>query len=137
MSEARDGRVIYVVADGGKVRFLHDSAGKLHDVQDFDSEKHEGTPGKLPTGATPKDAAKDGFARVVADRLNALANSGEKIDGFVLAAPPSVLHEIRTHLGKPATAKLIKTFDKDFTNIPAHDLRKHFDIPVTGWVLPS
>ncbi|GBQ07622.1 host attachment protein [Acetobacter cerevisiae] len=137
MIESRDGRVIYVVADGRKVRFLHDGEGKMHDVQDFDSEKHEATPGKMPTGATPKDAAKDGFARVVADRLNALVNSGEKIDGFVLAAPAPVLHEIRQHLSKPAAAKLIKTFDKDFTNIPAHDLRKHFDIPATGWVLPS
>ncbi|MFT8516804.1 MAG: host attachment protein, partial [Acetobacter persici] len=121
MIESQDGRVIYVVADGGKVRFLHDGQGKMHDVQDFDSETHEATPGKLPSGATPKDAAKDGFARVVADRLNALVNSGKTIDGFVLAAPAPVLHEIREHLSNPAAAKLIKTFDKVLPNIPSHD----------------
>ncbi|ATJ89527.1 peptidase [Acetobacter senegalensis] len=137
MAESRDGRVIYVVADGGKVRFLHDAQGEFKDVQDFDAHDHEGTPGKVPSGSTPADNAKDAFARVVADRINALVNKGGQIDGFVLAAPAPVLHEIRTHLSKPAEAKLIKSFPKDLTNIPAHELRSHFDIPATGWQLPA
>ncbi|MFT9025762.1 host attachment protein [Acetobacter indonesiensis] len=137
MPNSMDGRVIYVVADGGKVRFLHDSQGQLKEVQDFDAHDHQGTPGKVPTASTPADNAKDAFARVVADQINAAINKGGKIDGIVLAAPATTLHEIREHLSKPATAKLIKTFTKDLTNIPTHDLRDHFDIPETGWQLPA
>ncbi|MFS8367196.1 host attachment protein [Acetobacter oryzifermentans] len=137
MTEARDGLVVYVVADGGKVRFLHDAEGEMRDVQDFDTRGHEGTPGKMPSGSTPADDAKDAFARVVADRMNSLIAHGGKVDGFVVAALAPIIHEIKTHLSKPATAKIIKTFTKDLTNVPAHELRKHFDIPETGWVLPQ
>lgn len=137
MLESRDGRVIYVVADGGKVRFLHDAQGEMCDVTDFDQHDHEGTPGKVPSGATPADQAKEAFARVVAERINAAVQSGGKVDGLVIAAPAPILHEIRENLSKPAQAKLIKTFTKDLTNIPAHDLRHHFDIPATGWQLPA
>lgn len=137
MLESRDGRVIYVVADGGKVRFLHDSQGEMRDVTDFDQHDHEGTPGKMPSGSTPADQAKDAFARVVAERINAAVQAGNKLDGIVLAAPAPVLHEIRESLSKPAQAKIIKTFVKDLINIPAHDMRRHFDIPATGWQLPA
>ncbi|GAN59410.1 MULTISPECIES: host attachment protein [Acetobacter] len=137
MSESRDGQIVYIVADGGKVRFLHDSQGQMHDVVDFDQHDHEGTPGKVPSGSTPADQAKEAFARVVADRINAAVQKNSKIEGLVLAASAPVLHEIRENLSKPAQAKLIKSFPKDLTNIPAHELRSHFDIPATGWQLPS
>ncbi|MBO1326017.1 host attachment protein [Acetobacter sp. TBRC 12305] len=141
MTEARDGLIVYVVADGGKARFVHDADGTMRDVQDFDTRsKGEGdaTPGKMPAGSTPSDLHKDAFARTVADRMNDLvAHDTAQVAGFVLAAPAPVLHEIRTHLSKPAAAKVITALPKDLTNVPAHDLRGHFDIPATGWVLPG
>ncbi|MFT9361324.1 host attachment protein [Acetobacter okinawensis] len=137
MTEERDGLVVYVVADGGKVRFLHDAQGEMRDVSDVKAEGHEDTPGKLPPETAPRTAAKEGFARNVADRINAMVAHGDKVAGFVIAAPAPVMHDIRAHLSKPAEAKVIKTLIKDLTNIPAHDLHGHFDIPATGWVLPG
>ncbi|GAB3588451.1 MULTISPECIES: baeRF12 domain-containing protein [Acetobacter] len=138
MTEARDGQVVYVVADGGKVRFLHDHQGSMHDVQVSDSHDHTGTPGQMPAGASPSDTRKDAFARSVAEHMNAqVAHDGANVAGFVLAAPAHILHEIREHLSAPAAARVIKVLSKDLINIPAHDIRDHFDIPATGWVLPG
>ena len=138
MTEARDGQVVYVVADGGKVRFLHDSQGAMHDVEVSDSHAHTATPGQMPAGATPADARKDAFARSVADRMNAqVAHDGANVAAFVVAAPAPVLHEIRQHLSAPAAARVIKVLSKDLINIPSHELRAHFDIPATGWVMPG
>lgn len=133
MTNSFDGEVLYVVADGGKARFLRHTDGKMVEVQAFDSASHEGTPGMTPSGSSLGEQKKDAFARVVADRMNAVTNTSKALDGFVLAAPGEVLHDIRGHLSKPAQDKLIKTFVKDLTNIPAHDLASHFDIPETGW----
>lgn len=138
MSEEHDGLVVYVVTDGGKARFLHDNGqGEMHDISDMNIHNDDDTPGKMPKGTTtPKEAAKDGFARYVADRMNGLVEYGAKVSGFVLAAPAEVLHEIKQHLRKTTEKKLIKTLTKDLTNIPNHDLPKHFDIPDTGWKIP-
>ena len=137
MTEERDGLIVYVAADGGKVRFLHDAQGEMRDVTDLKADGHEDSPGKRPPETDPRRAAKEGFARNVADRINAMVAHGANVAGFVIAAPAPIMHDIRAHLSKPAEAKVLKTLLKDLTNIPAHDLHKHFDIPATGWVLPG
>ena len=134
MTEDQDGLVVYVVADAAGVWFLHDTGTTLRVVHEFGSHGHEGTPGKLPAGATPADRDRDAFGRVVAEEMNGMVG---KAAGFVLAAPAPVLHSIRSHLDKAATAKLLVGLSKDLGGIAAHDLRTHFDIPATGWVLPG
>ena len=59
------------------------------------------------------------------DRMEAAVRTGS-IEEIVLAAPGHVLHDIREHLDKEATAKLGKSLSKDLTNIPEHELASHF-----------
>lgn len=133
MTNNFDGETVYVTADGAKARFFRHKEGKFEEVASIDEHHHEGTPGKTPSGSSPAEQKKDAFARVVADKINDLVAHNAGLDGIVLASPGEVLHDLRQHLTKPAQAKLLKTFVKDLTNIPAHDLPKHFDIPETGW----
>ncbi|MCH4024636.1 MAG: host attachment protein [Acetobacter sp.] len=130
---AQDGEVIYVVADGGHARLLRHEAHGLVAFETLEAGKLSLPPGVMPRGATPADRAKDGFARGVADRLNDLSSHHHPLQGFVLAAPATALHEIREHLSKVAAEKIIKTFTKDLVGIPDHELLEHFDVPATGW----
>ncbi|NHN83292.1 peptidase [Acetobacter musti] len=133
MPNSFDGETAYVVVDGGKAKFFKHKDGKFEEIASFDSAKHEGTPGMTPSGSSLGEQKKDAFARVVADRMNEITQRSSNLDGFVLAAPGEVLHDLREHLSKPAQQKLIKTLVKDLTNIPVSELPSHFDIPETGW----
>ncbi len=122
----------YVVADGGKARFLTLDDGAMRTVQHFDNSGHgstedpsAGTSQLKAPKADPKDQAKAHFAKQVADRLNEAVRT-HKADEIVLAAPAPILHEIREALDKAATGKLGKSLSKDLTNTPDHDLASHF-----------
>ncbi|NHO34380.1 baeRF12 domain-containing protein [Acetobacter fallax] len=133
MVNSFDGETAYVVVDGQKAKFFKHKEGRFEEIASINSAKHEGTPGMTPSGSSLGEQKKDAFARVVADRMNEITQKSSNLDGFVIAAPGEVLHDLREHLSKPAQQKLIKTLVKDLTNIPVHDLPSHFDIPETGW----
>lgn len=133
MPNSFDGKVIYLVADGGKARILRHEDGHLHEVSHLAAGEIAGSSGNGRGEFSVAEHHKEEFAKQVAKWLNDQFHAGAQPDGFVLAAPAKVLHVIREALSKPAQAKLIKSIDKDLINIPAAELASHFDIPETGW----
>ena len=123
----------YVVADGGKARILTRHEAAMTTISSFDSAGHGDTAEddvaaisqiKAPR-ADPRGQVKSLFARQVAEHLNA-AVTANKVDHIVLAAPGTVLHDIREALNTPATRALGECLSKDLTNIPDHELGTHF-----------
>lgn len=84
----------------------------------------------------PKEQIKKRFSRQIADEIETALNNNPALEGLVLAAAPHVLHDVREHLTKATSKKLIKSESKDLINIPDHDLLPHFDRPATGWQIP-
>jgi len=72
----------------------------------------------------PHRAVKADFARRVADYVeqNAAAN---KFDDLVMVAPPQMLGDLRSALGRHAAARLTGTAAKDLMKIPAAELKSH------------
>jgi protein required for attachment to host cells len=63
------------------------------------------------------------FARAMAERINAAAESGE-LKEIVIVAPPRTLGEIRKDLSAKAQGKVIGELDKDLTKHPLHEIEK-------------
>ena len=123
----------YVVADGGKARFLAMQGGGMKTVQHFDESGHGDTdwdpsagPSQLKAPRTdPHEQAKSAFAKLVAEKLNEAVRIGA-VDDFMLAAPAHVLHDIRQGLDRAAAGKLTKSMSKDLTNTPDIEMAAHF-----------
>lgn len=64
------------------------------------------------------------FARTVADTLEALARDRD-IPGFVIAAPPRTLAELRRVLDASVKGRIIAEIDKDFTGHPVENIERH------------
>ena len=76
--------------------------------------------------------AKDTFARLVAEQLNA-ASARDEFDELLLVAPPRALHELREALDPATKAKLVGTLERDLVKTPDHELSPH----VREWVSPE
>jgi protein required for attachment to host cells len=63
------------------------------------------------------------FARAMAERINAAAESGE-LKEIVIVAPPRTLGEIRKDLSVKAQGKVRGEIDKDLTKHPLHEIEK-------------
>lgn len=63
------------------------------------------------------------FARAMADRINAAAESGEMKE-IVIVAPPKTLGEIRKDLSTKAQSKVAGELDKDLTKHPLPEIEK-------------
>ncbi|CAJ0884778.1 hypothetical protein AMST5_03554 [freshwater sediment metagenome] len=63
------------------------------------------------------------FARAMADRINAAAESGAMKE-IVIVAPPRTLGEIRKDLSVKAQGKVAGELDKDFTKHPLPEIEK-------------
>jgi hypothetical protein len=113
----------YVVADGGKARFLTRAKdGAMTTLSSFDSSGHGDTGEddaatighiKAPK-SDPAAQIKALFARQVAAHLNTAAEAQH------------VLNEIEAALDKRAAGMLRARLSKDLTNISDHDLPAHF-----------
>jgi protein required for attachment to host cells len=64
------------------------------------------------------------FARTIADALEGLARN-KKIPGFIIAAPPRTLAELRQSLNGNVKQRIIAELDKDFTGHPVDEIEKH------------
>jgi protein required for attachment to host cells len=137
-------RVWYVIADGGRARFVErDERGVFRTVSSFVStELHakasdlgRDRPTRVMESATPgrsaveprrdlKEAAKQDFVKLVAEQIDAEHGRGQ-FDDLVLVAPPGVLTELRNSLSKPMTELVVDDLQKDLTNVPDHDLAGH------------
>jgi len=132
-----------VVADGTKALFLRNAGDeKFPNLVIFKKEtqdnppNHEQTsdrPGRLSDGpqghrsavseADWHALAADNFASDLAAMLYKRAHKG-KFDEIVLVAAPSVLGEVRKHLHKEVSARVIAEIDKDLTNHPVDKIEK-------------
>lgn len=74
----------------------------------------------------PHRAAKTAFARRVADYAEQGALNDE-FDDLVMVAPPQMLGDLRSALGRHAAARLIGTAAKDLMNLPATELRTYLE----------
>jgi protein required for attachment to host cells len=137
-------RLCYVIADGGRARLVErDDAGAFRTVSSFVSTElhkkaHElgrDRPARVQESAGPsrhaveprrdlREAAKEDFIRTVADELDALQSEG-KFDTLMLVAPPGVLTELKSALGKATSELVVDELQKDLTKVPDHDLPAH------------
>lgn len=72
----------------------------------------------------PHRTAKAAFARQVADFVEQNARES-KFDDLVMVAPPQLLGDLRSALGRHAAARLVGTAPKDLMKIPAAELKSH------------
>lgn len=63
------------------------------------------------------------FARTIADVLETMARDRD-IPGFVIAAPPRTLAELRRVLDASVRDRVIAEIDKDFTGHPVEDIER-------------
>jgi protein required for attachment to host cells len=137
-------KVWYAIADGGRARFVErDENGAFRTVVSFVStELHDRAsdlgrdrPGRVMESATPgrsaveprsdpKELAKEGFVKLVAEELAAEHERGA-FDQLMLVAPPGVLTELKDKLAKPIADLVVKDLQKDLTKVPDHDLTEH------------
>jgi protein required for attachment to host cells len=148
----RHRNLLIVIADGEHARFVRPDGDKaLHSDAAFDSiwahkrseelgsdhpgaSFHTGSPAhhSVAPRHDPHALAKQRFAELVGDQLNAAADRGE-FDELVIVAPPHVLADVRKELGSAAAGRIVGTLGKDLVNIPDHELWPH----VAQWVRPG
>ena len=142
----RKRRTWYVIADGGRARFVErDEQGAYRTVSSFvstelkASSRDLGTerPGRVHESATtarhaiepktdPKEAAKEDFIRYVAEQVQ---SAQENYDDLVLVAPPRVLGQLRETLAKSVADAVTRDLAKDLTKVPDHELSEHLAKP--------
>lgn len=70
------------------------------------------------------DIEEQRFARTIADMLEGLARD-RNIPGFIIAAPPRILAELRQSMDGSVKGRIIAELDKDFTGQPIDQIEKH------------
>jgi len=80
---------------------------------------------KMEPPTDPKDVLIDRFARDIASRTSNLFKE-RSFDDLAIAASPSFLGCLRSHLDKNLQKKTIVSLDKDFTQTPDHDIHNVF-----------
>jgi len=140
----RKSKVWYVVADGGRARFVERNENGAFrtvaslvstELHDRASDLGRDRPGRVMESATtgrsaveprqdPKEAAKSDFVSLVADELSNQHERGA-FDQLMLVAPAGVLTELKQKLAKPLAQLVVRDLQKDLTKVPDHDLTEH------------
>lgn len=104
--------------------------GKLHD-RDITSDLPgkdvggDGSGGHAYQSKTdPKKHELAAFAKRVAGHLDEMSNT-HNASGILLVADPSFLGELRTHLSKAISKKVVFELDKNLTHHSPDDIRSH------------
>ena len=139
---------LYVVADGGRARFIRFTdnhqfrtirAIESEHIHDRSSELGRAPPSRVQESASPTrhgveprsdphDRAERDFARLIAATVNDDQGLGA-FDALVLAAPSKVLAELRGALSSNIAQKITGDLAKDLTKISDADLMKHLPRP--------
>jgi protein required for attachment to host cells len=139
---------LYVVADGGRARFIRFTehhqfrtirAIESEHIHDRSSELGRAAPSRVQESASPTrhgveprsdlhDRAERDFAKHVAETVNDDHGLGA-FDALVLAAPSKVLAELRSALSTKIAEKITGDLAKDLTKVPDADLSKHLPRP--------
>ena len=146
-------RTLFVIADGGHVRFVEKRVGEMvfDTVREFDSpvvhepSRHLGTdrPGRGHESASsarhavqprqdPHMARKVDFVRGIAEELNLGRRRGE-FDHLVLVAPAKALGQLVEALDAETEACVTTRLRKDLTRVPDGQLPEHLSDIVHGW----
>lgn len=132
-----------LVGDGEKALFLRNEGDEIAAnlvvermlEQENPPTREQGAdrPGRFHDGASPHRSAvrdadwhrieKDRFARAMADRLYAMVHKG-RFDKLVIVAPPHTLGELRQHLHREVTDRVIAEVDKTLTQHPVYEMEK-------------
>ena len=137
--------MMIVVADSARARiFTADSAhsalneietmahpeGRMHE-QDMVSDMPGKVSGKGGGGdhafqekIEPKEEEMIEFAKRVADYLDD-ARKANKLNKLLLVAAPAFLGELRTHLSKETSEKIVFELDKNLAQHSVEDIRQH------------
>jgi protein required for attachment to host cells len=134
---------LYVIADGGRARFVAMDGGDFRTLSSFvSSEMHKRTadlgrdrPARVKESANaarhavePKrdlhEAVKEDFVRQVGAAVDQ-EHSERKFDELVLVAPPRVIGPLKASLSKAMVQYVVKELQKDLTKIADHNLRSH------------
>lgn len=74
-----------------------------------------------------EDRGEHDFARLLAGELEA-GRQGGAFTGLVLVAPPTFLGQLRSELQAPLATCVVKSLDKDYTQMSEAELVKHVDL---------
>ena len=115
-----------LVGDGSHARFFEAADAvspwlMLHRVDREHSRE------KTDRAETHEDHGEHEFARQLAKELETARESG-KFKHLVLVAPPKFLGQLRAELATPLTACVVKSFDKDYTQMAEGELPAHVQI---------
>lgn len=139
-------KVLYVVADGGRARFIErNEAGDFRTFRDLESENiHDPSrtlgrsrPARVQESATAtrhaieprqdrRAKAERAFIAIVAEQVN-IAHGGH-YDLLVVAAPPRLVAHFRKSLSGAMLEKLEPSINKDLTKTPDKELSPHLPI---------
>ncbi|MGM0450749.1 MAG: VLRF1 family aeRF1-type release factor [Pseudomonadota bacterium] len=139
-------KVRIVVADASRARLFSTDSPK-GDFQEVDTllnpeaRLHDGDlttdrPGRqadsmnsgrsaMEEHSEPKEVEAQRFAKELAENLEKARNQGE-LEKLYIAAPPKFLGELRKHMKPELKAIVVEEIGKDFSQMSARELRKHF-----------
>lgn len=137
-------RTLYIVADGGRVRYV-ERAGSGHfitirkfvsaHIHEKSSALGRGKPARVHESTASirhaisaridqRDKVESAFIQSIAADLSD-PNTLNDYDNLVIVAPARLQNVFRGSLSPALITKLIKTIDKDLTKIPDADLFRH------------
>jgi protein required for attachment to host cells len=140
-------RTLYLIADGGRVRYVERTGpGHFATFRKFVSalmhEKASGLgrdrPARVQESTTatrhgiepkinPRDKIELEFMQAISADLREDQTIGH-FDNLVIIAPARLQKALRKSLSAPLTAKLVESIDKDLTKIPDSDLYRHLPV---------
>ena len=147
-------KLLFVLADGGRVRFVERSQSNGHfatfeeidrtqALSELRAELRASPPARTHASASPRRSAvgredylrpaKEAFMAEVAARAAALVRE-RKLDGVFLAAPPQLITPLRARLD--GAAPLAGAIRKDLTKTPDHELGVWLNDAHTSLLLP-
>ena len=117
------------VLEGGE---FHNPA-LLHHTRDFNSDRPSRSMESAGTARhsveprhDPRRTAATDFAKDIADFVERRAIE-KSYDRLVIAAPPHMLSDFRSAIGRHAEAMLVAGINKDLTKVPLRELPQHLD----------
>jgi protein required for attachment to host cells len=150
-----DVNAFYVVADGGRARFVQPVEGRhFRTTRQFESEhvhdrSHDMGNAPLsrvqesasPTrhGIEPREDPHDRSERDFARHIGQVLNNHPEVsscEALVLVAPSPILAGIQSALSRNLQDKVVTTLAKDLTKIPDAELPKHLPLPSPLWRKP-
>jgi protein required for attachment to host cells len=113
-----------LVGDGSHARFFQEPDVASEPWQMLRRLDREHSREKTDRSESHEDRGEHGFARQLVGELETARQSGT-FQRLVLVAPPKFLGQLRAELPAPLQACVVKSIDKDYTQMPAEELPKH------------